>query len=587
MGRRVASQRALRGLELPTILVADDNSNIQKMVSLAFEEHGIDVVAVGNGEAAVRRMPDLNPDLVLADVFMPVRNGYEVCEFVKKDPRFSKVPVILLVGAFDPLDENEARRVGADGVLKKPFVPPDPLIAMVTSALEKVLKAEPVPQAVASVAEVMVPRSAPPPAPFVVPEPEPEPEGEVYAYGTGRRDLDEEPQELSAPLRTTTEEEEAPEEEPESQFSETPPDWRRRAASLEVPENTGDDSAAATIETPLPEFKEERAESVTFEAPAKREETPSFSPPPPFSEETSEAAKSRAESKPAVSFPHVSSQGSRSSTIEWMEMMAPAPPPEHTIAWAPPPESQVKHEPADTASSRVKEAPAEMPPAREVAESFFSETPPPPPAIPPHVEGESEIFAHEQGPITEATPAVEESFFAPTEAAPEVSSGEPEFSHVDADSFFTPDEDFHRKPSAAPVFSSPAQEAAREEKVEEAPSPALADTATEAPSEPVTAVGQPLDPPFPAQETPLLAAPVSADFPQSSEAHATTAPPEMISSAPAEETAPSEASENANIETLVTRVLEKLEPRLHELLSNGVLRPLVEGVLQKELKKKQ
>src|ERR1700752_5144120 len=107
------------------------------MVALAFEERGISVTAVGNGEAAVRRLPDLNPDLVLADVFMPVRNGYEVCEFVKKDSRFGNIPVILLVGAFYPLDEKEARRVGADGVLKKPFVPPDPLIAMVTSALEK------------------------------------------------------------------------------------------------------------------------------------------------------------------------------------------------------------------------------------------------------------------------------------------------------------------------------------------------------------------------------------------------------------------------------------------------------------------
>ena len=122
---------------MPRILVADDNTNIQKMVTLAFQERGVEVIAVGNGEAAVRRMPDANPDLVLADVFMPVRNGYEVCEFVKKDTRFAHIPVILLVGAFDPLDEKEARRVGADGVLKKPFVPPDPLIAMVMSALEK------------------------------------------------------------------------------------------------------------------------------------------------------------------------------------------------------------------------------------------------------------------------------------------------------------------------------------------------------------------------------------------------------------------------------------------------------------------
>jgi len=120
-----------------TILVADDNSNIQKMVGIALKDQGIEVVAVGNGEAAVRRIPDVHPDLVLADVFMPVKNGYEVCEFVKKDQRFSHIPVILLVGAFDPLDEHEAQRVGADGVLKKPFVPPEPLISMVKSALSR------------------------------------------------------------------------------------------------------------------------------------------------------------------------------------------------------------------------------------------------------------------------------------------------------------------------------------------------------------------------------------------------------------------------------------------------------------------
>ncbi len=119
------------------ILVADDNSNIQKMVGLALKDQGIDVVAVGNGEAAVRKISDIRPDLVLADVFMPVRNGYEVCRYVKEDSSLAHIPVILLVGAFDPLDEQEAQRVGADGVLKKPFVPPDPLISMVKSALQR------------------------------------------------------------------------------------------------------------------------------------------------------------------------------------------------------------------------------------------------------------------------------------------------------------------------------------------------------------------------------------------------------------------------------------------------------------------
>jgi CheY-like chemotaxis protein len=119
------------------ILVADDNSNVQKTVALALTDLNVEVVAVNNGEAAVRRLADIAPDLILADIFMPVRNGYEVCEFVKKNSRFTHVPVVLLVGAFDPLDEREAQRVGADGILKKPFVPPDPLLTMVKTLLDR------------------------------------------------------------------------------------------------------------------------------------------------------------------------------------------------------------------------------------------------------------------------------------------------------------------------------------------------------------------------------------------------------------------------------------------------------------------
>src|SRR2546422_733511 len=102
------------GRAVAKILVADDNSNIQKMVGLALKDQGIDVVAVGNGEAAVRKISDLRPDLVLADVFMPVRNGYEVCQYVKMDASLAHIPVILLVGAFDPLDEQEAQPVQID-----------------------------------------------------------------------------------------------------------------------------------------------------------------------------------------------------------------------------------------------------------------------------------------------------------------------------------------------------------------------------------------------------------------------------------------------------------------------------------------
>ncbi len=166
---------------MPKILVADDNSNVQKTMALALADLGVEVISVNNGEAAVRKLADVHPDLVLADIFMPVRNGYEVCEFVKRDSRFARVPVVLLVGAFDPLDEREAQRVGADGILKKPFVPPDPLITMVKTLLdrnanERLVEA-PVPSAPVAV-KVKTGANASAdvhtPAPAVVEEPAPE-----------------------------------------------------------------------------------------------------------------------------------------------------------------------------------------------------------------------------------------------------------------------------------------------------------------------------------------------------------------------------------------------------------------------------
>jgi CheY-like chemotaxis protein len=271
------SQRgpATQGKLVPRILVADDNTNIQKMVVLAFQERGIEVIAVGNGEAAVRRIPDANPDLVLADVFMPVRNGYEVCEFVKKDTRFSHIPVILLVGAFDPLDEKEARRVGADGVLKKPFVPPDPLIAMVMSALEKnprviaeLAKAKEAKEAAAAITALPAAAMENPAMADVkplpeFPEPSPEEAAMIYGFGKGVRAIDsDEPEEeeadtkkskFSQTLKDPQAEKKsktpavaapktpvvAMEEEDEEVFdtSSTASDWRRTAADFEVPDN--------------------------------------------------------------------------------------------------------------------------------------------------------------------------------------------------------------------------------------------------------------------------------------------------------------------------------------------------------------
>ncbi len=104
-----------------TLLLADDSITIQKVVDLTFADEGVSVVSVNNGREAIEKLAELAPDVVLADVFMPQVNGYEVCEYIKQNERLKHIPVMLLVGSFEPFDEAEARRVGADDTLTKPF----------------------------------------------------------------------------------------------------------------------------------------------------------------------------------------------------------------------------------------------------------------------------------------------------------------------------------------------------------------------------------------------------------------------------------------------------------------------------------
>ncbi len=103
------------------LLLADDSITIQKVVDLTFADEGVSVVCVDNGREAIERLAEFLPDVVLLDVFMPDVNGYEVCEYIKQNESLKHIPVMLLVGSFEPFDEEEARRVGANETLTKPF----------------------------------------------------------------------------------------------------------------------------------------------------------------------------------------------------------------------------------------------------------------------------------------------------------------------------------------------------------------------------------------------------------------------------------------------------------------------------------
>jgi CheY-like chemotaxis protein len=78
------------------ILLADDSVTIQKVISITFASEDYELIIVGDGDAAIKKAKDSTPDLVLADVAMPGKNGYEVSEALKNDPATAAIPVMLL-----------------------------------------------------------------------------------------------------------------------------------------------------------------------------------------------------------------------------------------------------------------------------------------------------------------------------------------------------------------------------------------------------------------------------------------------------------------------------------------------------------
>ncbi|MGC1618621.1 MAG: response regulator [Candidatus Acidiferrum sp.] len=562
------------------ILVADDNSNIQKMVGLALKDQGIDVVAVGNGEAAVRKISDIRPDLVLADVFMPVRNGYEVCQYVKSDPSLAHIPVILLVGAFDPLDEQEAQRVGADGVLKKPFVPPDPLISMVKSALARAgvqvgaaAPARRVPEEPARVAEMIAPRPAPaasglssmsspaslPEIPSVESEPMqdgmrggPEPVriaagSQPLAFGS-LLDTSETEHEEELGYATTArpelerdwksgedEEEEVAEEEEEKQSA----SWRRDA---------GDEALEAEEEATGP--AKDWRETAFAEAPARRMKNESWAPQKEISsfEEAAEAEQSvgamvkeapAAETKLAPAGVKPFTQDAWAAAlnpqtgVEAATMEAPAPPEPVRSAEEGVP-AAVHAESAASTPTKVEQAPEPQKPA--AGSSWFSVASSP-----------WEAEAQKANRLASA-------WDAPVKSEPEVNAvPEPEGAPAPSGAYAAVEEEVVREvtlpedPGATVDALAPSLSEAVKAKVEEAALPAATVEAIREEAQHVaeTAV----------QEAPTVEA--NAKTPETS------------------------------MEDMVAKVLSKMSPEMLQAVTREILKPVVEAMVRDELKAKK
>jgi CheY-like chemotaxis protein len=106
-----------------TLLLADDSVTIQRVIELTFADEDVTVIAVSDGDQAIERLEASPPDIVLADIGMPGKNGYEVAQYIRRSPKLAHIPVVLLTGAFEPVDQARANDAGCDGVLAKPFEP--------------------------------------------------------------------------------------------------------------------------------------------------------------------------------------------------------------------------------------------------------------------------------------------------------------------------------------------------------------------------------------------------------------------------------------------------------------------------------
>jgi CheY-like chemotaxis protein len=156
------------------ILLADDSPHALRMGESILRGEGYEVVSLTDGEVALARLADVDPDLILADVFLPAKSGLELCRYVKNDSRLRHVRVVLTAGLLEPFDEEEAKRAGCDAILKKPFEASklvatiDPLVKAAQLArgqLAEVLASAPS----QPILDTPVPAPAPAPAPSPAP----------------------------------------------------------------------------------------------------------------------------------------------------------------------------------------------------------------------------------------------------------------------------------------------------------------------------------------------------------------------------------------------------------------------------------
>jgi CheY-like chemotaxis protein len=159
---------------IPTVYFIDDSATMREVIKIAFRRENINVVACHDAAAALTEIETAKPDIVITDVIMPDKDGYDVCQHIKSHPELSRTPVILMSGVVNRAVAERAFAVKADELLRKPFQPQD-LIARVKHLLKPNGAPVPTPAAAANAAVALSsifsaaaapipPRSVPAPA---------------------------------------------------------------------------------------------------------------------------------------------------------------------------------------------------------------------------------------------------------------------------------------------------------------------------------------------------------------------------------------------------------------------------------------
>jgi len=124
----------------PTVYFIDDSATMREVIKMAFRKEKFNVITCADAASAMAQFGETAPDVVITDVIMPDKDGYEVCQFIKQHERFGHTPVILMSGVVNRMVAEKATAVSADELIRKPFQPHE-LILRVKSLLTAKLAA--------------------------------------------------------------------------------------------------------------------------------------------------------------------------------------------------------------------------------------------------------------------------------------------------------------------------------------------------------------------------------------------------------------------------------------------------------------